>query len=569
MRSRPPARLLPPGSALDEVFRRAADAWPSGRKSADTLAGSRRASAKLRVLTCFPELRGIIGLPSVLALSLAMAPALPAAAQTIEGGKERPTTARRPERPPPPKASEERIPVRYVLEAIEVRGNLRTASRVVLRYIPLAAGDVLDVDDPAVELIRYRLLGTGFFREVELSLAKGSREGLVVLIVEVEERNTIVVNDVWMGLGADADTRGRGRPLTAYAGLDVAETNLAGTGITLGGALGVAQDQLALRMRFFDPSFLGTPLMTSGTLLFNDGQDFFGNDAVFFDDSYRLTGQRPDFAIAAYSRVGGSFALGTDLAVPTRLWASYRLERLDARLPSAASHIRGTRGELDREPIDFLILPGKSVLSTLSATLQHDTRDHPVLPTRGWFATFTGEASLAPLGSEYPYTRGDVSVSHWWPLPSRQVLRFEAFGGLISGHAPFFEQYFVGDLSDFRASRVLGLNVERRPVPNFFGTSIAEARYGTYAAKLGGEYRIALYRGSRSVYGIDLFASSAVFALASQRDLSDPPGGYEGLRRFPVDLTANFGFRMDTSAGGFTVAFANALGFLPLLDEGR
>jgi outer membrane protein insertion porin family len=385
--------------------------------------------------------------------------------------------------------------------------------------------------------------------------------------VTVEERNTIVVNDIWMGLAADADTRGEERPLTAYAGIDAAESNLAGTGITLGGAMGIAQDQLALRVRFLDPSFLGSPMMTSGTLLFNDGQDFFGNDRVFVSDTD--PNRNPSFAVAQYQRFGGSLGVGRDLGVPTQLWLNYRLETISADFPTAASHVRGTRGERDREPIDFDVLPGRSILSTLSTTIQHDTRDHPVLPTRGWYATVTADVSLAPLGSEYPYARLDARVSKWWRLPWRHVVRLELFGGAISGDAPFFERYYVGDLSDFRASRLLGLNVERRPSPNFLGTAIGEVRYGDYAAKLSGEYRLPLYRGSRSVYGIDLFGSVGVFSIASKRDLTDPAGGYDGAARAPIDLTANLGFRMDTSAGGFTFAFANALGFIPALGEDR
>lgn len=36
---------------------------------------------------------------------------------------------------------------RYTLEGLEVRGNTTTLSRVVLRYVPFHAGDVIDVDD--------------------------------------------------------------------------------------------------------------------------------------------------------------------------------------------------------------------------------------------------------------------------------------------------------------------------------------------------------------------------------------------------------------------------------------
>jgi outer membrane protein insertion porin family len=114
---------------------------------------------------------------------------------------------------------------------------------------------------------------------------------------------------------------------------------------------------------------------------------------------------------------------------------------------------------------------------------------------------------------------------------------------------------------------VLGLNVERRPAPNFFGTDVVEVRYGDYAAKLDAEYRIPLYRGRRSVFGIDLFARAGVFVIAGQRDIVRPPGGYYGAALLPIDLTANLGVLIDTSAGGFTFALASVFGFLPALSE--
>ncbi|MBX3126393.1 MAG: BamA/TamA family outer membrane protein [Polyangiaceae bacterium] len=505
----------------------------------------------------------------------AEAPAPPAAMDTWGSGASSPPAPRPlPEQLPPPRRRPDRDErardspadkhdLRYALEGIEVRGNSRTRSRVVLRYVPFQQGDVIRVDDPEIELLRYRLLGTGFFRDVQLSLRKGSRRGSVVLVIDVVERNTIVVTDLWMGLSADADTRGNARPLTAYAGVDIAETNLAGSGVTLGSAIGLAQDQLALRVRFLDPAFLGSRWMTSGQLLFNDAKDFFGNADVLWDDPLQLE-EVPDYAVVRYKRFGGNLGIGRDLSVATQLWLHYRLEGLDTDLPRAATHTRG----LDREPILFDIQSGRSVLSTARATLQLDTRDSPFLPTRGWYTSVTGELGLAPFGSDYGFQRIDVHASRWWALPWQHVVRLELFGGAIAGDAPFFEQYYVGDFSDFLPGRVLGLNFDRRPSPNFLDTAIVEVRYGHYAAKLGGEYRIPLFRGQRSVYGIDLFGSAGLFAVAHRRDLTDPARGYSRLQLAPLDLTANVGFRMDTSAGGFSFAFSNVLSFVPLRREG-
>jgi outer membrane protein insertion porin family len=455
--------------------------------------------------------------------------------------------------------------VRYTLERIELRGNNRTRSRVILRYLKYKPGDIIDVDDPELTLTRYRMLGTGFFRDVQFALRKGSRRGQVVLLVDVIERNTIILTDIGMGLSSDANTNGKPRPLTAYGGFDVAETNLAGTGITLGAALAIAQNQSALRMRFLEPAFMGTPWMISGTLLRNKATDFFGTTDVQWCPPDLQTPCTNHYAIVDYSRFGGSLGIGRDVSTSTQLWVYYRLETIEAHKPPLAGEDRG--GEI--VPIEFDIRSGRSVLSTVRATFQLDTRDHPFLPTSGWYVSTWGELALLPFGSDYDYQRFDVSASRWWKVPGvPHVLRLQLFAGAETGTVPFFEQYYISDFSDFRAPRMLGLNFERRPPPHFLGGLIQEERYGQYAAKFALEYRIPLYRGSRSVYGIDLFTSAGIWALAARRDLLRPPPAYTGLSRVPVDLTANVGFRMDTSAGGLTFAFSNILGFVPLRGGG-
>jgi outer membrane protein insertion porin family len=469
------------------------------------------------------------------------------------------------EPPELPEAPAPRPPVgpgglRYVLEGIEVRGNTTTLARVILRFVPFQRGAVLDVDDKELQLTRFRLLGTGFFRDVQLSLRRGTKRGSVVLVVNVVERNTIVVNDLWLGLSADAEPNGRARPLTAFGGIDVSEQNLAGTGIALGGAIALADQQLALRTRFSDPSFLRSSWTVEAQLLYNNAKDFFGNRDVLVDDPTQKVAH--DFAVVSYQRFGGKVGAGHELgSVATRVFFDYRLEKIDAKLPHAASHKRG----LDIEPIDFDLPPGSSILSTVSATLVHDTRDEPFLPTRGWHVLGLAEASLTPLGNDYPYAKLVLRGSRWMPLPWDHVLRIEGIFGSVFGSAPLFEKFYVGDYTDLRPHRALDLAFDRRAAPNFFNTAIAEVRYGDYAARLNAEYRIPLYRGRKSVYGVDFFGSVGLYAVANGRDISNrPPRGYHGFQQFPVDLTFNLGLRMDTAAGGIALGIANFLGFIPI-----
>jgi len=208
------------------------------------------------------------------------------------------------------------------------------------------------------------------------------------------------------------------------------------------------------------------------------------------------------------------------------------------------------------------------VLSALQASFLHDTRDEPILPTRGSYVSIVGSTALAPFGSDYAYSKIQLRGSRWWTLPWNHVVRVEATYGAMTGNAPFFEKFYIGDFTDFLPDRVLDLNFDRRTAPNFLKTDIVEVRYGDYAAKIQGEYRIPVYRGHRSIYGVDFFGAAGVYGVATHRDLTSPARGYTGLGRVPIDLTFNLGFRIDTSAGGFVFAFSNLLGLFPVRGGG-
>ena len=113
------------------------------------------------------------------------------------------------------------------------------------------------------------------------------------------------------------------------------------------------------------------------------------------------------------------------------------------------------------------------------------------------------------------------------------------------------------------------LTFDRRPAPNFLGTDIVEIRYGDYAAKVNAEYRIPLYRGHRTIYGADFFASGGFYAVANEEDITNHARGYSGFATVPVDFTFNTGLRIETSAGAFVFGISNFLGFIPFRGTAR
>src|SRR5215467_6608339 len=100
------------------------------------------------------------------------------------------------------------------IEKIVVVGNDTTNEKIILRALLVAPGDQLRSGDPRFRASRFRVLALGFFRDVQLALAKGSRRGAVVLTVRVVERESLILNrldlgtseltDVWFGLDIGA-----------------------------------------------------------------------------------------------------------------------------------------------------------------------------------------------------------------------------------------------------------------------------------------------------------------------------------------------------------------------------
>jgi len=80
-----------------------------------------------------------------------------------------------------------------------VHGNHKTRTDLILREVALSPGDTLAADDARVERARLRLLALGYFLDARLSMIKGERRGGAVLVIEVEERGTIILNAVYLG----------------------------------------------------------------------------------------------------------------------------------------------------------------------------------------------------------------------------------------------------------------------------------------------------------------------------------------------------------------------------------
>jgi hypothetical protein len=436
---------------------------------------------------------------------------------------------------------------RYVIENVIVRGNTKTESSLILGEIGLRPGDQVAASDSRVEAARFRLLSLGYFLDVRLSLKRGTQRGGAVLLVEIEERGTIVINELFLST-SDA---------TAFwGGIDVAETNFLGHGINLGGGFVTstepvvegAESALGLRLHGSVPELRGPGISLSGTGLYNDGSEFFRASG---DD------QDPDpthFVAVRTRRGGGILGAGKILSRSIRVFADFRQEVVSATFP--ALRTRQLAG-LGSEPIDFAVREGFSRLASVTGTIDLDTRSDPVLPRTGYRLALSLEVAHGALASSYPFAKALLQGSLYHRIASGHVLGFHALGGAIFGDAPYFDRFFVGDLNPLLPRRALGINFSTLPARNILGLGITKHRYDDYAARLLVDYAVPLWRRRGFVYRGDAFAAIGVLGLASDRDFEGPqPFSWQEA---PIDLTADLGLRLDTYVGVFTISIANAL----------
>ncbi len=440
---------------------------------------------------------------------------------------------------------------RYVIEDVVVHGNRKTEKSLILRELAalnLAPGAAVDASDARVETARYRLLALGYFLDVRLSVTRGAKRGGAVLVVEVHERGTLVINELFPATS---------QATLFWGGADVSETNFLGRGINLGAGFVAstrpivldAHAGLGLRLRVGVPP-LGGPngLSLSLTGLYNDGSEFYRAAGGDNDEDPR------NFVATRVRRAGGLLTVGKMLPAGLHATLGFREEQLDAVLPPLQAR---TLGSGLSEPIAFMVKEGDSRVGTLTASLDLDTRSDPILPRSGMRLALSVEGSTQVLGSSYDYVKTVFDGSFYQKMPHGHALGFHVFAGAIAGDAPYFDRFFVGDLNLLLPRRALGINFSTQPSPNLLDSNIAHHRYDNYAGRLLVEYAIPIWRQRGLVYGGDAFVAVGLLTMASDEDFIAP--GPFSLRSLPIDLTGDLGLRLDTYVGVFTISIANAL----------
>jgi hypothetical protein len=128
------------------------------------------------------------------------------------------------------------------------------------------------------------------------------------------------------------------------------------------------------------------------------------------------------------------------------------------------------------------------------------------------------------------------------------ALSFKAFGGLIQGKTPFFNQFFLNDYTPI----VFG----QQAIPRALGLNFSASNdYDDLAFSVGSDYSVPIgFMSGGWIYRSFVYFTAQVAVSASLNGLQEDPQGRGIGTHFPGALDA--GLKLDTSIGNITLSLA-------------
>lgn len=282
------------------------------------------------------------------------------------------------------------------IENIILSGNEKTRDHVLLRELPFEVGDVFNKTQ-ILQGLR-NLYNTQYFSAVTPDTPAGSAEGLMDVVVTVEEQNTAAINFGLTIGGSDF-------PLAASVRWN--ERNLAGLGQTVGASLELSPIRQSLSVEFVEPWLLGARwsggvnLGVQRSVVRNVLQDIlppiFSDPENAAPDPYRskeewdAAGPDSDRYTMEYSEWDVSLGLNSSYSIPTVVG----FVRFSGGLSSTLRFL--TYDTAIYRPFDKTIRDEREnwvVINRLDAGVAWDARDFYLNPSEGFLlsqgASLTG-----------------------------------------------------------------------------------------------------------------------------------------------------------------------------------
>lgn len=311
----------------------------------------------------------------------------------------------------------------FTIEQIEIRGNDRTKSHIILRALTIEVGGTLTAK--GIETSKTSLKQTRLFTTVHLASKPGTRPRHAIVVVYVEEKR---FGDLGVS-GEYTELDGFGVSADAY------HVNLAGEGKIVGAAWGAGERFKHWRFNYADP------WLTRSDLLFSVSVGGSSADRDLFRTKNPDARGRYDL-----ERIGGTLALGRSVSENNRLLVGYTFEQVqvgDFDRPTVVTD----QGEFADEVAAAV---GRESLAYLGLDLHSKPASEPWGTAPGHDYSIGLGFSAKYLGSSDTFFKVEAGVARHIATRGQQILTLAAKFGGIFGSEPFYERFYLDGTRQLR-----------------------------------------------------------------------------------------------------------------------
>ncbi|HCU24793.1 MAG TPA: outer membrane protein assembly factor BamA, partial [Deltaproteobacteria bacterium] len=293
------------------------------------------------------------------------------------------------------------------IERINITGNTITRDKVIRRELKVVENSLYNED--LVRLSKRKLEQLGFFETVEISTPRGSSDDRLVLNINVKEKST----------GTFSVGAGYSSAESFLFTASVSKNNFLGRGISGSLNAEVSGKRQQFSFQYSDPYFLDS-------------------NWIFQANGYRVTSDYEDFRRKSF---GGEIDFGRRIFDFSSISIGYHIE--DVKLDDFNILVP----EFFRQNSDGLT-------SSLVFQIQRDTRNNPIITTKGNYENLTVEYAGNGLGGDFDFLRINANARYFQPLWKNSVLKFNAricyIKSLSDEPVPLAERYFTGGINSLR-----------------------------------------------------------------------------------------------------------------------
>lgn len=389
---------------------------------------------------------------------------------------------------------------RYRLGKVVVQGNLLTDPVVVLREVGIPEGAPAGEKD----LLKFQqsVYGTGLYKSVRVRKVKRPSEGILDLVVEVEET---LFFEIEYGAGYGTDTGIRG-----FVG--ARNRNLDGKGRSFTSRASVSQKEQKYIGDLREPWIFGNRWKWEGGL------------TAYYQEAERI-----------------SFSLRKASVIASITQTFFERSTVSFQYEVSRDHVFDVAPGAILSPED----QGSASIAAVRGLVVLDLRDDPFNPRRGSFNSGTTELASYYLGSEVDYLKLAGQSSWYFPVFRRSTLVASGRAGYIrpmrdTVEVPIQKRFFIGGRTTVRGFKEDSLGPRAAD-----GTPTG----GNYMVNANAELRVPLQYGFNVAFFAD--AGSVWFQ-------GDPNAGFDlresaglGLRYVtPVGpIALDYGWKLDRREG--------------------